>query len=128
MRDFQNMYVVEMDRTNGGSKRLVRVHKGQAKVLCERHDGGYVPDVWYEIHVDTAHGRIRVCIGKNEDNGSMTSGRICRFFLPLFSGEEGTELEQVFDVQDETFVRQSFHKNDLDPYTYIVRHPSIFLF
>lgn len=63
MRDFQNMYLLELDRSNGGSRRLIRVYKGLATVLCERHDGGYVADVWYKIHIDTAHGRIRICIG-----------------------------------------------------------------
>lgn len=99
VRDIQNMYVVEMDRSNEGSKRLVRVYKGLATVLCERHDGGYVPDIWYEIHVDTSHGRIRVCIGESESEFADGHIRWC-----MLLGEEGTELQQVFDVQDETFV------------------------
>lgn len=64
IRDFQNMYILELDRSGGGIRRLIRLYKGLATILCERHDGGYVPDTWYKIHIDTSHGRIRICIGE----------------------------------------------------------------
>lgn len=82
VRDAQNMYLLEIDRTPApGVKRLLRLHKGVAHVMCERQDGGYVPDTWYNIHIETSHGRLRVCVA-----------------------EEGKPLDILFDLQDEYYV------------------------
>lgn len=112
------MYVVELDKASGGSKRLVRVHKGVAKVLAERHDGGYVADLWYDIHIDTAHGRIRVCIGTKLEPLNTNGGRIPKIFYYL--GEEGGSLQQVFDIQDETFVSQRRETTKLNRYQGVI--------
>lgn len=81
MRDWQNTYLLELDRAHGGTRRLLRLYRGVATVLCERHDGGYVPNTWYLVHIETSHGRMRICVA-----------------------EEGRPLDTLFDIQDETFL------------------------
>ncbi|CDJ36644.1 LOW QUALITY PROTEIN: LCCL domain-containing protein / F5/8 type C domain-containing protein, putative [Eimeria mitis] len=66
MKDRSSGYLLLLQQKSG-SKKLLRLDRGEETTIAERRDGGYVQGEWHRVRIEAAGGRIKICVGEENE-------------------------------------------------------------
>ncbi|CDJ34583.1 LCCL domain-containing protein, related [Eimeria mitis] len=94
MKDSSSGYLLLLQQKSG-SKKLLRLDRGEETTIAERRDGGYVQGEWHRVRIEAAGGRIKICVGEENEteaevltalDESFVSGTIAFFSSGMQDG------------------------------------------
>ncbi|CDJ51219.1 LCCL domain-containing protein / F5/8 type C domain-containing protein, putative [Eimeria brunetti] len=66
MQDRDNGFMLLLQQ-HSGSKKLIRIEKGEKEIIAKRQDGGFVQGVWQNVKIQTMMGHIKICVGEETE-------------------------------------------------------------